>query len=107
MTCPSWVALPGTAHSFIELHKPLCPDKAVIHEGEGNPSKEVYGNIWLIHFASQQKVTQHYKELYSNKINNAKREDQLTCSIGAFSWLDEGYHIGEGNLPYSGCAPKC
>ncbi|KAF7236038.1 Leucine-rich repeat-containing protein 29 [Varanus komodoensis] len=28
MTCPSWVAVHGTAHSFIELHKPLCHDKA-------------------------------------------------------------------------------
>ena len=34
MTHPSWVALYGMAHSFIELHKPLCHDKAVIHEGE-------------------------------------------------------------------------
>ena len=32
MTHPSWVALYGKAHSFIELHKPLCHDKAVIHE---------------------------------------------------------------------------
>ena len=32
MTCPSWVALHGMAHSFTELHKPLC-HKAVIHEG--------------------------------------------------------------------------
>ena len=29
----SWVALHGMAHSFIELHKPLHQDKAVIHEG--------------------------------------------------------------------------
>ena len=85
MTCASWVALPGMAHSVIELHNPLCPDKAVIHEGEGNPNKGVYGNIWLIDFASQQKVRQHYKELYSSKINNEKREDQLSCSILAFS----------------------
>ena len=32
MTCPSWVALDGIAHSFTELHKPLCHDKAVICE---------------------------------------------------------------------------
>ena len=32
-TCPSWVALQSMAHSFIELHKPLCL-KAVIHEGD-------------------------------------------------------------------------
>ena len=34
MTHPSWVALHVMAHSFIELHKPLCHDKAVIHKGE-------------------------------------------------------------------------
>ena len=33
MTCLSWVALEGMAHSFIELCKPLNHDKAVIHEG--------------------------------------------------------------------------
>ena len=33
MTCLSWVALHGLAHSFIKLCKPLCHDKAVIHEG--------------------------------------------------------------------------
>ena len=33
MTYLSWVALHGMAHSFIELHKPLRHDKAVIHEG--------------------------------------------------------------------------
>ena len=32
-TCPSWVALNSMARSFIELHKPLCHNKAVIHEG--------------------------------------------------------------------------
>ena len=32
--CPSWVALQGMAHGFIELHKPLHHEKAVIHEGE-------------------------------------------------------------------------
>ena len=31
--CPSWVALHGMAHSVTELCKPLCHDKAVIHEG--------------------------------------------------------------------------
>ena len=34
MTCPSWVALLSMAHSFIEFHKLLCHDKAVIREGD-------------------------------------------------------------------------
>ena len=33
MTHPSWVALHGMAHSFIELCKSLHHDKVVIHEG--------------------------------------------------------------------------
>ena len=32
MTHPSYVALHGVAHSFIELYKPLGHDKAVIYE---------------------------------------------------------------------------
>ena len=34
VTCLSWVALHGMAHSFTELRKPLCHDKAVILEGD-------------------------------------------------------------------------
>ena len=29
----SWLALHSIAHSFIELHKTLCLDQAVTHEG--------------------------------------------------------------------------
>ena len=32
MTCLSWVALHGMAHSFTELCKALCHDKAVVCE---------------------------------------------------------------------------
>ena len=32
MTRPSWVALWGIAHTFIELCKPISDNKAVIHE---------------------------------------------------------------------------
>ena len=35
MTRPSWVALHSMTHSFIELHKFLHHDKAMIHEGIG------------------------------------------------------------------------
>ena len=34
MTHLSWVSLHGMAQTFIELCKPLCHNKAVIHEGE-------------------------------------------------------------------------
>ena len=33
VTYLSWVALHSITHNFIELHKPLHHDKAVIHEG--------------------------------------------------------------------------
>ena len=33
MTHPSWVALHNRAHSFLELCKPLCQNKAVIYQG--------------------------------------------------------------------------
>ena len=32
MTHLSWVALHGMTYSFIELHKPFCHNKAVIHK---------------------------------------------------------------------------
>ena len=34
MTHPSWVALHGMAHSFIELYKPFHYKKAVVREGD-------------------------------------------------------------------------
>ena len=39
MTLPSCVALHGTAHSFIESHKTLQHNKAVMHEGESLKAK--------------------------------------------------------------------
>ena len=42
MTPLSWVALHSMAHSFIELHKPLHHDKAVIHEGDRSVSIALY-----------------------------------------------------------------
>ncbi|KAF7243633.1 Pericentrin, partial [Varanus komodoensis] len=44
MTCLSWVTLHSIAHSFIELRKPLCHDKAVIHEGEEELSSPIESN---------------------------------------------------------------
>ena len=36
MTRLSWVALHSMSHNFIQVHKPLCHDKAVIHKEEFN-----------------------------------------------------------------------
>ena len=44
MTHSSSVALHSMAHSFIELHKPLRQDKAVIHEGNHEAEAPI---VWL------------------------------------------------------------
>ena len=48
-TRQSWVAMHSKAHSFTELHKPLCHYKAVIHERDNrilfNVKKEGYSDI--------------------------------------------------------------
>ena len=41
VTFPSWMALHSMAHNFIELCKPLCLDKAVIHEGYLDAGKDL------------------------------------------------------------------
>ena len=41
MTHSSWEALHSMAHNFIELCKPLCLDKAVIHEGYLDAGKDL------------------------------------------------------------------
>ena len=47
LTRLSWVALPGMAHSFIELLKPLCHDKAAIHEGWAKAENTLsFGCVW-------------------------------------------------------------
>ena len=42
MTCLSWVAQHGMAHSFIKLCKPLHHGKAVTHEGEMVRDREAW-----------------------------------------------------------------
>ena len=41
MACLSWVALHSMAHSFIELHKPLCHDKPVIQYATGEEQRAI------------------------------------------------------------------
>ena len=53
-----WVALHGTAHSFIKLHKPLCHDKAVIHEGA--------------HIHSQIGIQRNLRQVHTYSIINCK-----------------------------------
>ena len=59
MTHPSRVALHSMAHSFIELCKPLCHGKAVIHEG---------GNFLWLQIINTQLI--HCFFLHRNVANN-------------------------------------
>ena len=45
LTYLSWAALHSTAHSFIELQKPLHHNEAVIHEGDTVESKPRLGQV--------------------------------------------------------------
>ena len=45
MTHLSWMALHGMAYSFNELHKALCPAKAVIHKGQTQRDGEGQGVV--------------------------------------------------------------
>ena len=45
MTRPSWLSLQGMIHSFIELCKPLCHDKDVIHERVGTLASKNVGAL--------------------------------------------------------------
>ena len=48
-TCPSWVALHAWVIASRSLHKPLCPDKAVIHEGvEQQSCAEILLHPWQL-----------------------------------------------------------
>ena len=49
ITYPSWVVLHSMAQSFIELHKPLCQKKAVIHEGDRFSMQIILLNIGGLH----------------------------------------------------------
>ena len=44
--CPSWVALHSMAYSFIELHKPLHHDKAVIHINKVSGYNEIPAELF-------------------------------------------------------------
>ena len=51
MTCPFLVALHGMAHSFAELHKPICHNKAVIHEGHWELNWRTYSSFCCATFS--------------------------------------------------------
>ena len=65
MTHLSWVALHSMTHSFIELHKPLRHDKAVIHEGDWNAkvgSQDIPGVTGKFGLGEQNEVGQRLTE---------------------------------------------
>ena len=64
MTRQSWVALHSMADHFIELHKPLCHDKAVIHEG---------AHIIWIHLNGMSRIGKFIENIYRNRNRDQKQ----------------------------------
>ena len=61
VTYPSWVALHGMAHSFIELYKSLCHNKAMIHKGKWNYYSAIKRNAFesiLMRWMNLEPITQ-------------------------------------------------
>ena len=54
-TRPSWVALHGIAQHFIELSKPLCHHKAVVHEGVYSFISLLF-SLYLFHLSISQSL---------------------------------------------------
>ena len=71
VACLSWLTLHGMAHSFLELCKPLCHNKAVIHLGVSFASLSIFTFIYpsLISLPSTGK---RYKVTTINKIDMVK-----------------------------------
>ena len=53
ITYPSWVVLHSMVQSFIELHKPLCQKKAVIHEVDRFSMQIILLNMGGLHPINQ------------------------------------------------------
>ena len=56
MICPSWVALHGMPHIFIELCKPLRHEKAVIHEEGYREYFSIFQRLWVCKHTVQQTI---------------------------------------------------
>ena len=53
MTHPSWVALHGIAHHFVELSKPHCHNTAMVHEGVYSFTFSLF-SLYLFHLSISQ-----------------------------------------------------
>ena len=87
----SWVALHSMAHSFIELHKLLHHDKAVIHEGQSSywfPRRVVLNNVLTI------------GQLHSSPMLVA----QFSCSV-VFDSL-QSHRLQQARLPCQSPTPR-
>ena len=87
----SWVALRGMAHSFIELHKLLHHDKAVIHEGQSSywfPRRVVLKNVLTI------------GQLHSSPMLVA----QFSCSVVSDSL--QSHRLQQARLPCQSPTPR-
>ena len=84
MTHPFWVALHSMARSFIELHKPLCHNKAVIHEG--GVYTYIHADIFI------------YSHIYVRASHVMQLVKNLPANIGDMGLIPElGKSPGGGN----------
>ena len=72
MTCLSWVALHGMAHSFIELCRPLCHDREVTHEGIRFKGLELVNSVPEELWTEVHKIVQEAE----NKTNPQKKKSE-------------------------------
>ena len=84
LTHLSWVALHSTAHSFIELQKPLCHNEAVIHKGDMVESRTHLGQVRV-----QPQLSSAYSQARQYK-SSVKRNQMsvFLCEILLFPTVD-------------------
>ena len=82
MTHPFWVAPHGMAHSFIELCKPLCHDKAVIHEGDTHICicLHIYVLFTLFSFVGYYKILSIVPFAISVQFNSVTQQCLTLCA---------------------------
>ena len=94
VTCLSWVALHSMTHSFIELCKPFCHNKTVIHkrDEEKKVKSEVSQCLWdpmdyslrgsTVHGIFQTRILEWVAISFSRGSSWPRDQTQISCIIG-------------------------
>ena len=104
MICPSWMALHSMAHSFVELHRPPCHNKAVIPEGGWQTKtvcwkteallcqqKSIWSRLWSSQWSCMVVRTGPWRW------QNTKELMPLNCGAGEDSWKSLGQQGDQTN----------